>query len=229
MKELVPVIQTVLWVGLIGVVLYRYHSLIEALITSLKTRIDSGGTVKVGPIELAALTKPLNPEQQAKKLDEEVAQILKADQAERLGEIEVPTTEESVRSLYLRAEDLALREIQYEYQAPVGRQIQIGNNLEFDGAFARDGTLYVIEIKYSGYRPVPRAVIEQTIARLLSRIGKRRWKNVRVIFAVVYGDSSVDLAKERQRIAEAISEYGDKVDIRCYHLDNLAKKFGITS
>jgi hypothetical protein len=67
MKELVPLIQTVLWVGLIGVVIWRYHSLIEAMITSLKTRIDSRGGVKIGPVELVALAKPLNPEQQAKK------------------------------------------------------------------------------------------------------------------------------------------------------------------
>jgi hypothetical protein len=129
----------------------------------------------------------------------------------------------------LRAEDLALREIQYEYQAPIGRQIQLGRNLEFDGAFAKDGTLYIVEIKYSGYRPLASALIEQTIARLFSRIEDRGWKNVRIIFAVVYGELSVELEKERRRIANVISEYGDKVDIWCYHLDDLAKKFGITS
>jgi hypothetical protein len=66
MKELVPLIQTVLWVGLISAVLYRYHDLIEALITSVKTRIDSGGSLRVGPVELAAIAKPQDPEQQAK-------------------------------------------------------------------------------------------------------------------------------------------------------------------
>jgi hypothetical protein len=229
MKELVPLIQTVLWVGLISVVLYRYHGLIEALITSVKARIDSGDSLRVGPVELAALAKPQNPEQQAKKLDEEVAQIVEANEAEHPGEIKIQTSREGVRSLYLRAEDLALREIQYEYQAPVGRQIQIGSGLEFDGAFAKEGTLHVIEIKYSENRPLPRAIIEQTITRLFSRVEKRGWKNVRIIFAVVYGDSRIDLDKEQRRIAAAVSEYGDRADIRCYHLDNLAKKFGITS
>jgi len=229
MKELVPLIQTVLWVGLIGVVLYRYHGLIEGLITSVKTRIDSGGSLRVGPVELAALAKPQNPEQQAKKLDEEVAQIVETEDAERSGEIKIPTSRESVRSLYLRAEDLALREIQYEYQAPVGRQIQIGSGLEFDGAFAKEGTLHVVEIKYSENRPLPRAIIDQTITRLFSRTEKRGWKNVRIIFAVVYGDSRIDLEEERRRIAAAISEYGERVDIRCYHMNYLAKKFGMAS
>jgi hypothetical protein len=228
MKDMVPLIQTVLWVGLISVILYRYHRSIEALIASLKARIDSGGGVKVGPVELAALATPLNPEQQAKKLDEEVAQIAKVNETGHPGEIRVQTGE-SVRSLYLRAEDLALREIQYEYQVTIGRQIQLGRNLEFDGAFAKDGTLYVIEIKYSGQKLLPRALIEQTISRLFSRFRDRGWKNTRVIFAVVYGDSSVPIEREQQRIADAIPEYSDKVDIRCYHLEDLAKKFGIST
>jgi hypothetical protein len=131
-----------------------------------------------------------------------------------------------LRSLYLRAEDLALREIQYEYQAPVGRQIQLGSNLEFDGAFAKNGTLHVIEIKYAT-SSLPRLIVEQTVTRLFSRIRSRGWKNVRVIFVVVYGASTVDLEKEKQRIADAISDHLYEVDIRCYHLDDLAKKFGL--
>ncbi len=228
MKELVPLIQTALWVGLIGAILCRYHRLIEAVISSLKTRIDSGGGVRVGPVELAALVTPLNPEQQAKKLDEEVAQIAKANEAERPGEIEVPPVGESIRSLYLRAEDLALREIQSEYQITIGRQIQLGRNLEFDGAFAKNGTLHVIEIKYSGNRPLARPFIDQTISRLFSKIRNRGWKNVRMIFAVVYGDSNIQLDRERQRIEDVISDSDYNVDIRCYHLEELAKKFGLT-
>src|SRR6478752_10626689 len=99
MKELVPLVQTLLWVGLISAVLYRYHRSIEALITSLRARIDSGGGVKVGPVELVALARPLDPEQQAKKLDEEVAQITKANEAAPPGDANVAVTGESIRSI----------------------------------------------------------------------------------------------------------------------------------
>ena len=228
MKELVPLVQTLLWVGLISAVLYRYHRSIEALITSLRARINSGGGVKVGPVELVALARPLDPEQQVKKLDEEVAQITKANEAAPPGDANVAVTGESIRSIYLRAEDLALREVQFEYQVTIGRQIELGSNLEFDGAFAKNGTLHVVEVKYSDSRPLPRAIIERTITRLFSRMRRLNWKNVRIIFVVVFGDSTVELDKERQRIADATSEYEDKIDIRCYHLSDLAKKFGMT-
>lgn len=226
MTEFVPLIQTILWVGLIAAVVLRYHKPIENLLNSLRARIDSGAGLKLGPVELAELAKPQAPEQQARKLDEEIAQIAKFSQIERPGEVKVPTREK-VRSLYLKAEDLALREIQDEYQAPIGRQIQIGSNLEFDGAFAKDGTLHVIEIKYLADHPAPAAFVEQTIDRLVSRIRAKAWRNFRIIFAIVYDGPTIDLAKERARISAIVAESDAKVDVRCYRLDELAKKFGI--
>ncbi len=211
--------------GLISAVLLRYHKSIEHLINSLRARIDSGASLKVGPVELAELARPLAPEQQSKKLDEEIAQIAESNPQERPGEIKVPTTE-SVRTLYLRAEDLALREIQFEYQAPINRQIQLGRNLEFDGVFAKGGTLHVIEVKYTR-DPILTAIVEQTIDRLISRIRARGWRNVRIIFTVVYDQPTADLEKERTRINAIVAGRDLDVDVRCYRLDELAKKFGL--
>ncbi len=228
MMAIIPLLQTILWVGLIAFVLIRYHRILESLVSSLQRRIDSGAGIKLGPVELAELVKPLAPEQQAKKLDEEIAQIEKARQLELPGEVRYPT-KEAIRALYLRAEDLVLREIAYEYQSPVGRQIQLGKNLAFDGVFAKDGVLHVVEIKYTDTRPLLNALIDQTITRLISKIEERGWKNVRIIFAVVYGSLAIDLEQERQRIGAIVKGRSTAVDVRCYHLSELAEKFGLGS
>jgi hypothetical protein len=228
LKDVIPLLQTLLWVGLIGGVIYRYHDLIESIIGSLKTRIDSGGGVKLGPVELAALAKPLAAEQQIKKLNEDVAQLVEAEKAERTVGAPPPVNKENVQAQYLLAEDLALRELQSEFQITIGRQLQIGGNLAFDGAFAKDGKLHIVEVKYSR-RPLLSHMVQQTVEKILTRTRNRGWKNTRLILAVVYGDTRIDLEKEKERIANAISGYGEEVIVRCYQLSELATKFGITT
>jgi hypothetical protein len=226
LKAIIPLMQTVLWVGLIGSIIYRYHRSIESIIESLKRRIDSGGGLKLGPVELAALAKPLDPEQQIKKLNEDVAQLVEAERAAGSSGASPPLKRENIQAQYLRAEDLALRELQSEYDVTIGRQIQLGSNLAFDGAFVQDGRLYIIEVKYSR-RLLPRAIVQQTVERCFSRIRSRAWKSTRLIFAVVYEDLNIDLAKEKERIWKVVAEYGEEADVRCYHLAELATKFGI--
>ena len=226
MKEIIPLLQTLLWVGLISGILYRYHQLIESIIEALKARIESGGAVRFGPVEFSALAKPLDPKQQVKKLDEDVAQLVQAEDIERPKAARPHLSKENIRALYLHAEDLALREIQSEYQIPISRQVQLGSNLQFDGAFAKEGRLHVVEVKFSR-APLPKIIIEQSVDRVYSRIKKHGWKTTRLIFAVVYGDPIVDLSKEQRRIADAVAKFADTVEIRCYHLRDLAKKYSV--
>jgi hypothetical protein len=226
MKEIVPLIQTMLWVGLIGVVLYRYHELIEGIVQSIHKRIDLGDGFRAGPLEFSPLAKPLEPEQQVRKLKEDVAQLVEAEDAERPQSSLPRPPDENIANQYARAEDLALREIQSEFGVPIGRQIRLAGKFPFDGAFAKDGRLYVIETKYSR-TPIPRPIVQQTAGKLFTEMERRLWRNIRLIFVVVYSNSSIDLEKEKQRISDATSEHSDKIEIRCYHLKELATKYGV--
>jgi hypothetical protein len=226
LKDYVPLAQTILWVSLIVGILLRYHSSIESIIESLRKRIDSGGALKLGPVELSELSKPLNPKEQAEKLERDVAQFVEIEQRQPNGVIHHPDLKpETIRTQYAKAEDLALREIQVEYQAAINRQLAIGPS-EFDGAFVKDGKFHVVEVKYSR-RPLPKAIIEQSTERILSRFRYLNWRSTKLILAVVYDDPEIDLSKEKSRIAEIISSVGKEVEVRCYQLRALAEKFGI--
>ena len=45
MKEIAPLIQTVLWVGLISGIVWRYHKQIHSLIEAIQKRIESVGNL----------------------------------------------------------------------------------------------------------------------------------------------------------------------------------------
>jgi hypothetical protein len=72
-----PLLQTVLWVLLITVILWRYHDPIHGILTALQKRIESGSTVKIGQIELI---QPQTAQQQTEKLTTEVVEAIQAEQ-----------------------------------------------------------------------------------------------------------------------------------------------------
>jgi len=52
MEHISSLIQTVLWVGLIGGIVWRFNKPIYELLSALYSRIEAGSTIKAGPFEL---------------------------------------------------------------------------------------------------------------------------------------------------------------------------------
>lgn len=218
------VIQTILWVGLIGAIIWRYHRQISALLEAIQKRIDAGSGIKAGPFEIAPLQSQ-DPEQQKKKADEEISEVIES--AETAEAIESPLLSEkydNLRTRYFQAEDLALRAIQAEYGIPISRQVNVGP-IGFDGLFAKGGTGHIIEVKYS-QRLYPADHIRELAERIFSVIARYNWRNVKLIIAVVYGDDSIDLEKERGRLLGSLNTFEGVVDVRCFSLKKLAEQFG---
>jgi hypothetical protein len=220
MVALASLIQTALWVLLIGAIAVRYHKVFGAILQAIQKRIEMGSELKAGPISLGPVS-PQSPEQQVIKLDQEVAEALVAEEEEP----QQPANPTTIRTSYLQAEDLALREIQTEFGVALSRLVQ-ARGLEFDGFFVQDSTAYVIEVKYAR-RGVPRSILQQSVDRILARTGRLEWSKVRVILVVVYGDASVDLLAADQILSQWLASYGDRIIIRTYSLARLAKKYGI--
>jgi len=220
MESVAPLLQTVLWVGLIGVLAWRFHKNIDALLGAIQKRIESGSRVKAGPFELDAL-QPQDAEQQKQKLDEELFEV---KQEVSIGE--QASSEGKLRSRILQTEDLALRAIQEEFGAPISRQVKIGTDLRADGAFTRNGHVYLVEVKYIE-RVYNASFIARTALRAVSTFKKYNFGNATLLLALVYHDDRVDIVTERERIAGDLASYINTIDLRIYKFTELSKKYGL--
>lgn len=219
-KDIVPLMQTVLWLAFISVILVVYHKQIYALVETMRKRVESGSGLKVGPVAIEADLHPQSPEQQAKKAEREVVE---ATTTTTTTPGPVPP---DLRARSFQAEDLALRAIQAEYGVPINRQLQAGSDMQLDGVFTKDGAAHIIEVKYSrGTYPSSR--VSMMLNHILAGITKYHWRNVKVILAVVY-DDSVDLEMEQRRLSEVAKEFEVIVEVRCFSFKYLTKQFGIT-
>ncbi|MRR17463.1 MAG: hypothetical protein EG826_13500, partial [Deltaproteobacteria bacterium] len=185
MKDIAPLIQTILWVALIGGIVWRYHKQIHALLESIQKRIDSGSGIKAGPFEIAAMLQPQNPEQQREKITQEISEAAKVEPTPSSTPVKLEP-QYDLRTRYLQAEDLALRAIQAAYNIPISRQLQVGRDMQFDGFFAKDGTAHIVEVKYA-QRPYLKSQFLQVVNKIFAGIGRYGWRNVKVIFVIVYG------------------------------------------
>jgi hypothetical protein len=211
-------IQTFLWVGLIGIIFYRYHEQIQALLEAVQKRIQSGSGIKAGMFEI----QPQAPEQQKRKFDQEIREATGRNSSTSE---ESPEASAHFRARYFQAEDLALRAIQSEYGVAINRQVRLGQFM-LDGLFAKDGTGHIVEIKFRK-RPSSADEIREIADRIFAATNRFQWRNIRIIIALVYDSDSIDLDKEEERLIKAVEAFGGYVDLRCYSLKQLEQQFGI--
>ena len=229
MENLAPLIQTILWVGLITGILWRFHGPIYGILIALQKRIESGSSIKAGPFEIVDQLKPQDPAKQREKAANEVQEALQvpasgtqapsSPSTDALGLIDP--------SIYFQAEDLALRALQSEYGKPVNRQMTAGKDLGFDGALVINGRLSIIEVKYAAnlgnityYR--------NTLEKISNAIHRYGWRNVEIILAVVF-ESNEDIPKGSEILQTLVQGLSLPVIVRCYSFAELRVKFGVVS
>lgn len=219
MDNLASLIETLLWVGLIVWIVTKYGSSIGAILDALQKRIESGGSVKAGPFELGKNLKPQPLQEQKAKAVLESQELI----------VDEPTSvgfKESISSAltkYYEAEDLALRAVQAEFGVNINRQVTAGADMGFDGTFAKDGTLYIIEVKTvsrlrSGF-------LRDAINKLSSTVARYGWKNVRIIVVVV---TDLEIIKVEEFVKQELKDRLYHTELRVYHFDKLRQQFGIT-
>lgn len=226
MEHIAPLIQTMLWVGLIGVILWRFHNPIHGLLVALQKRIESGSNVKAGPFELSEQLKPQDPAKQKEKATQEIQDALQPpSQASATPQPMEPTQSRSVATArYFQAEDLVLRALQAEYGVTMSRQVTAGADIGFDGAFAVNGRLNIVEVKYiSNLHSLSR--FRRTLDKLSSALMRYGWKNAQIILAVVI-ENQADVIAANEKLQSIVKDYEVPVVVRCYSFTELLEKFG---
>jgi hypothetical protein len=225
MEHIAPLLQTLLWVALIGGIVLRFHKPLFDLLVTLQKRIESGSTVRAGPFEISDQLKPQDPVAQAEKAQEEVYEVLQLES----GAESTPVAAEvaSVQTAHFQAEDLALRALQAEYGVAISRQVTAGADQGFDAAFVRKGRFHVVEVKY--FRNQARLpVVRQAIDNLSHAITRYGWRNVHIVLAVVF-ENHPDISRAKARIQEIAAQSEVPVEVWCYSLDELRRRFGVTT
>lgn len=234
MEHIAPLIQTVLWVGLVVWLVQRYHSPLLGVLTALQKRVESGGTVKLGPVELMEQLRTQEPAEQREKIAAEVAETLPAPLA--AGHVSVTVVSDEPNQLseepaspdvVILAEDLAVRAIQAEYGQPINRQVVLGR-VRLDGAFVANGKFNVVEVKYvRDARSLSR--LEKSLVAMSNAIDTLHWRNVHIILAVVFEREEDIGAASDVPLLDVGRNLPFSVTVRPFALAELRKRFGIDS
>lgn len=238
MQYIGPLIQTILWVGLIGAVVWRFHFPIHNLLNALADRIKGGSDLKAGPFALTGNVQTQPAAQQAARANQEIAEAYEAVAQDTPAPannpaalpqpppVRAPAPTPQFRANYFLAEDLAMRAVQAEYGAPISRQITAGQDQGFDGAFVKDDTLNVVEVKYSSGKRASR-IAKSSIDRIAQSMHRNKWKNARLVLAIVVDDPAI--VETTRKDLESLSWSSSiPVDIRVYSMLGLQNEFGIT-
>ncbi len=225
MEHVAPLLQTILWVALIGGIVWRFNKPLHGLLTALQSRIDQGSNIKVGPFEISQAVRPQPVEQQVKRTEAEVTEVIQAQDEESDTEAN-SQPREAVKSRFLEAEDLALRAIQVQYGKPISRQLSLGPDFGVDGAFTVDGALNIVEVKYlvrpsRGYESIRRTL--QSFQQLFA---DNHWRRVTVILAVVLQYPS-DMEKTKSDLSAIAAQFDFQVAVHCYSVSELRAQFGL--
>ncbi|SRR6266568_8807046 len=222
MEHWSPLIQTTLWVLLVGGIVWRFNKPIHGLLEALQKRVESGSGVKAGPFELSPPLRPQNPEEQKAKAETEVQELV--SQAPPALPSPADGALNQIRSEYLRIEDLALRAVQVAYNVPINRQVVVGRDAQFDGAFIKYEALYVVEVKYMPGEPRPsriREALEQA-SKLLIDAGVHK---ATIVLALVF-DSADHIVGVMPMLPQLTAFSAFPTDVKMFSKSKLQFEFG---
>lgn len=228
MEHIAPLVQTVLWVGLIVGIIWRFHTPIHGLLVALQKRVEGGSTLKAGPFELIDQLRPQEPDKQKQKVEAELleASPIAPDVAPTVPALPGLVESRSRQATYFQAEDLALRAIQAEYGKPISRQLTAGSDVGFDGVFTVNGRLNIVEVKYvRDVKTIPR--LRASLERIVRAVEKYNWRNVQLTLVAVF-EHEEDVLKADMLLSHAVDGLEVPVSIRAFSLPELKRRFGLT-
>ena len=230
MQDIAPLLQTLLWVGLMAGVVIRFPKPIHGLLSALQRRIEAGSTIEAGPFKLGSDVKPTPPAQQRARSETELAQIVSEQLVETVAPgapaLPAPAEPAKLRNRFFQAEELAMRAIQTEFNAPINRQVSIGPGLEADGAFVQNDELHLVEVKFIVRPKNARSTIERTLAHYQRGFGVTRRNSVVIVLALVFEYES-DVTRSTLEFQQIANSSELRVEVRGFSLKQLQATYGL--
>lgn len=231
MEHLSPLLQTLLWVGLISGVTIRFHAPLYALLDALAKRVAAGSTIKAGPVELGAPI-PLNATQkeaeiasEVRELSNEAASVVAFAPAQNT----VPPSPTELRQRYIQAEDLSLRALQQQYGVPIAREVALGPRVRVDGVFEFGGIRHIVDVKLLlNVRSVKHRV-EEAVTRLRGQIMSSPGYvagDIQIVLALVSNDLPIP-EEQRVKLEQELANDGIPLVIHTFTMKDLATRLGL--
>ena len=221
-KELVPLGQTILWVGLIVWVIRKYGGFIDQVLELFRKRVESGSSVKVGNFEIGEAVKPQSLSDQKKEADDDIRE---SSESTENYEALSSTVKASIRHDYFLTEDLALRAVQEYYGESIQRNVKVLSLFEADGVFTKNGTLHVVEVKAVPVSKI-KSIAAKTLTRLDRLISGQAWRNVIIVFVIVIRESDSDNSNSPPADI-SLDNYQTNIDVHTYLESELKAAFDI--
>lgn len=163
--------------------------------------------------------QPMTPEQQRRKLNLEVTTLANL----------LPSYQRSdLRSAYIIAEDLALRQIEIENRLPLMRHVVL-EGVPFDGVAFKDERVFCVEVYFLFAPDVPQERIDALLDKVeyaAQRIRKEyAGVKVRLLLVLVIQLSQQDESQLRSTLSNKFALTPVDVDIRFLDFENLQKNF----
>jgi hypothetical protein len=220
--QLFGFLGTLVWATLIAALIFVFRKHVGEFLTNLNARLAGGSAIEMPWLKLGAVT-PQSPEQQAAGIAKAIHQATPNEAQELKPRVVEDDDREKAR--FVAVEDLALREVQAEFETPMSRQIQVAGQ-PFDAMFAVGQVVYLVTVAdVSGSKTSNFALAVITmLAQPISKIG---WKNARGLMALVYDDADVDLLQQKEVFLQQAKLMIVPIEIRAYKLQDLEVKYGI--
>ncbi|MCW8907533.1 MAG: hypothetical protein OQL28_09790 [Sedimenticola sp.] len=177
--------------------------------------------------------RSLTPEEKKEKIRKEAEAFAEESaqepetEAGRKKEKKDPLRNESINERILLAEELVLREVQYEYGSSITRDASLGNDLGLDGLFSKDGKGYGVEVKLVRDR-INKPALKSEIKKYSQFTSKRNFRNFNFVLAFAVEDVfRFDEAGVREFVKNVSNSAEINVEVKVYSLPELRDKYGI--
>lgn len=178
----------------------------------------------------------LSPEEQKRKIEFEAQEIRdnEEDSTKASSPEPIQKSNNQLMQSILLAEELAFRELESTYNAPINRHVSIGpeHDTSVDGMFVSSKTVYIVEIKYIRNR-INLLTFDQKLKSIFAQLKRFNWNNFQIVFVIVIEDENLLTKDQMSNISKRCSATGSRLGVtvtpKVFLLNELKEKFGYSS
>lgn len=220
LQAYVPLMQTLVWPTFLFLLLIIFRKHIYCFLEEVLSRIQAGGGIRIGSLELF----PATPEQQAKKIEEEIKQRSNAKTPHSTGVKEANRSQEN--SLLITS--LALKKLASDRKLSVEQGVSLGRNgYLLDGLLRGNGRLGGVEVKIVYNNQEVRGLVDNIISKVIPSYERMADGVKQGFYMIVIIVEATPLSPEKMHSMLASQAHDFPVTTITYDLQMLKAEFGI--